>query len=57
MTINEQRGHEFGREQKRVCVKVWRKKREERNDVSTISERKKNDIPLKSITVVAITEY
>lgn len=41
MTINEQRGHEFDREQRRVCVRVWREKREERNDISTVSERKK----------------
>lgn len=41
MTINEQRGHEFDREQRRVRVRVWREKREKRNDKSTISERKK----------------
>lgn len=41
MTTNEQRRHEFGREQRRVRVRVWREKGEKRNDISTISERKK----------------
>lgn len=38
MTINEKRGHEFGREQGGAYVRVWRKGREGRNDVIMTSK-------------------
>jgi hypothetical protein len=44
ITFNEERSYLFEREQRGLCEKVWREKKEGRNNVIIISRNKKKQL-------------